>query len=132
MKIKRALISVSDKRGIVDFAKRLHELGVEIVATGGTAELLKDSVPVVPISSITGFPEMLDGRVKTLHPKIHAAILAKRIPEHLRQLEDHEITPIDLVVVNLYPFKKTIEESDDLERALENIDIRTTGMSRLW
>ena len=130
LKIKRALISVSDKRGIVDFAKRLHELGVEIVATGGTAELLKDSVPVVPISSITGFPEMLDGRVKTLHPKIHAAILAKRIPEHLRQLEDHEITPIDLVVVNLYPFKKTIEESDDLERALENIDIGGVALIR--
>ncbi|MEM2144217.1 MAG: hypothetical protein QW279_02570, partial [Candidatus Jordarchaeaceae archaeon] len=78
MKIKRALISVSDKSGIVDFALKLHEMGVQIVATGGTAELLKDSVPVIPVSSVTNFPEMLDGRVKTLHPNIHAAILAKR------------------------------------------------------
>ncbi len=123
MVIKRALISVSDKSGIVDFAIKLHEMGIQIVATGGTAELLKDSVPVITVSSITKFPEMLDGRVKTLHPYIHAAILAKRIPEHMRQLEEHDIVPIDLVVVNLYPFKKTIEESDDLERALENIDI---------
>lgn len=123
MVFKRALISVSDKSGIVDFAVKLHEMGIQIVATGGTAELLKDSVPVITVSSITKFPEMLDGRVKTLHPFIHAAILAKRIPEHLKQLEEQEIEPIDLVVVNLYPFKKTIEESDDLERALENIDI---------
>jgi phosphoribosylaminoimidazolecarboxamide formyltransferase/IMP cyclohydrolase len=123
MVIKRALISVSDKSGILDFALKLHEMGVEIIATEGTAELLKKSVPVTPVSSITKFPEMLDGRVKTLHPMIHAAILAKRNPEHLSQLEKLGVAPIDMVVVNLYPFKKIIKESDDLERALENIDI---------
>lgn len=130
MPIKRALISVSDKSGIVDFAVRLYEMGIQIVATGGTAELLKDLIPVVTVSSITKFPEMLDGRVKTLHPNIHAAILAKRTPEHMKQLGEHKIVPIDLVVVNLYPFKKTIEESDDLERALENIDIGGLALIR--
>nr|MDO8080797.1 bifunctional phosphoribosylaminoimidazolecarboxamide formyltransferase/IMP cyclohydrolase [Candidatus Freyarchaeota archaeon] len=130
MAIKRALISVSDKSGIVDFATKLHEMGIQIVATGGTAELLKDSVPVITVSSITKFPEMLDGRVKTLHPNIHAAILAKRTPEHMKQLEEHKIVPIDLVVVNLYPFKKTIEESDDLGRVLENIDIGGVALIR--
>jgi phosphoribosylaminoimidazolecarboxamide formyltransferase/IMP cyclohydrolase len=128
--IKRALISVSDKSGIVDFAIRLYEMGIQIVATGGTAELLKDLIPVITVSSITKFPEMLDGRVKTLHPNIHAAILAKRTPEHMKQLEEYKIAPIDLVVVNLYPFKKTIEESDDLERALENIDIGGVALIR--
>lgn len=130
MTVKRALISVSDKSGIVDFAIKLHEMGIQIVATGGTAELLKESVPVITVSSVTKFPEMLDGRVKTLHPNIHAAILAKRIPEHLRQLEEHKIMHIDLVVVNLYPFQKTIEESDDLEKALENIDIGGVALIR--
>jgi phosphoribosylaminoimidazolecarboxamide formyltransferase/IMP cyclohydrolase len=128
--IKRAIISVSDKSGIVDFAIKLHEMGVQIIATGGTAELLKNSVPVITVSNVTKFPEMLDGRVKTLHPNIHAAILAKRTPEHIRQLEEHKIMPIDLVVVNLYPFKKTIEESDDLEKALENIDIGGVALIR--
>lgn len=130
MKIKRALISVSDKSGIVDFALKLHEMGVQIVATGGTAELLKDSIPIITVSSVTNFPEMLDGRVKTLHPNIHAAILAKRTPEHIKQLEEHSIMPIDLVVVNLYPFKKTIEKSDDLEKAVENIDIGGVALIR--
>lgn len=130
MAIKRALISVSEKTGIVGFAVKLHEMGVELVATGGTAELLKKSVPVTTVSSITKFPEMLNGRVKTLHPSIHAAILAKRISEHLKQLSEHNIVPIDLVVVNLYPFKKTIEESDDLEKALENIDIGGVALIR--
>ena len=101
MVIKRALISVSDKSGILDFALKLHEMGVEIIATEGTAELLKKSVPVTPVSSITKFPEMLDGRVKTLHPLIHAAILAKRIPEHLSQLEKLGVAPIDLSLIHI-------------------------------
>ncbi|MEM3586858.1 MAG: bifunctional phosphoribosylaminoimidazolecarboxamide formyltransferase/IMP cyclohydrolase [Candidatus Jordarchaeaceae archaeon] len=130
MRIKRALISVSDKTGIVDFAAKLHELGIQIIATEGTAKLLKDHIPVITVSSITNFPEMLDGRVKTLHPNIHAAILAKRIPEHIRQLEEYKISPIDLVVVNLYPFKKTIQENEDLNKALENIDIGGVALIR--
>jgi phosphoribosylaminoimidazolecarboxamide formyltransferase/IMP cyclohydrolase len=106
--IKRALISVSDKNGITEFAKELHELGIEIVSTGGTAGLLSDEgIPVIPISDVTGFPECLDGRVKTLHPAVHGGLLAKRDePSHMRQIQDLNIQPIDIVVVNLYPFKK--------------------------
>ena len=108
-KIRRALISVFDKTGIVDFARALHEeFGIEIISTGGTAKALKEaSIPVTMVEQVTGFPEMMDGRVKTLHPRIHAGILADRDnPEHMRQLEEQGIEPIDMVVVNLYPFEK--------------------------
>ncbi|MBN2829741.1 MAG: bifunctional phosphoribosylaminoimidazolecarboxamide formyltransferase/IMP cyclohydrolase, partial [Candidatus Cloacimonetes bacterium] len=106
---KRALISVSDKEGIVPFASKLHELGFEIISTGGTFKLLSEnSVPVKQVSDITGFPEIMDGRVKTLNPYIHGGILANRsIPAHLAEAEKHEIAMIDIVVVNLYPFEKT-------------------------
>ncbi|AEH44243.1 Phosphoribosylaminoimidazolecarboxamide formyltransferase [Thermodesulfatator indicus DSM 15286] len=123
--IKRALISVTDKTGVAEFAKALHELGVEIISTGGTARVIREAgVPVVDVSEVTGFPEMLDGRVKTLHPKIHGGILAIRSnPEHMRQLEEQGIKPIDLVVVNLYAFEKTVASGASLEDAIENIDI---------
>ncbi|MCH8805055.1 MAG: bifunctional phosphoribosylaminoimidazolecarboxamide formyltransferase/IMP cyclohydrolase [Planctomycetes bacterium] len=125
--IRRALISVFDKTGIVDFARTLHaEFDIEIISTGGTAKTLTDAgIPVTLVEDITGFPEMLDGRVKTLHPKIHAAILADRDnPEHMRQLAEQGIEPIDMVVVNLYPFKKTIAKPDcTFEEAIELIDI---------
>src|SRR5262245_46014222 len=109
-KVSRALISVSDKRGIVEFAEGLTALGIEILSTGGTAKALTEAgVPVVPVENFTGFPEMLDGRVKTLHPKIHAGILHRRDdPHHLRAMETHGLSPIDLVVVNLYPFEQTV------------------------
>src|SRR5512136_3003383 len=105
MNVKRALISVSDKDGIADFAKELSNLGTEILSTGGTASVLtKAGIKIKEVSDVTGFPEILDGRVKTLHPIIHAGILAKRnIPEHIKTLEKYKIKPIDLVVVNLYP-----------------------------
>lgn len=131
--IKRALISVSDKNGIAEFAKELHELGIEIVSTGGTAGLLSDEgIPVIPISDVTGFPECLDGRVKTLHPAVHGGLLAKRDePSHMRQIQDLNIQPIDIVVVNLYPFKKTILKPDvSFEEAIENIDIGGPTMLR--
>ncbi|MDI3533788.1 MAG: phosphoribosylaminoimidazolecarboxamide formyltransferase / cyclohydrolase [Thermosediminibacterales bacterium] len=131
--IKRALISVSDKTGIVEFAKKLEELGVEILSTGGTAKLLKESgVSVIPVSDVTGFPEILDGRVKTLHPKIHGGILAVREnKEHMNQLNELNIKPIDLLVINLYPFKETIKkEGITFEEAIENIDIGGPTMIR--
>lgn len=131
--VKRALISVSDKRGIVDFAKKLHGLGVEILSTGGTAKTLLDSgIPVVSVSDVTGFPECLDGRVKTLHPAIHGGLLAIRgNEEHMAQLEELKITAIDLLVINLYPFKETIaKENVALEDAIENIDIGGPTMLR--
>src|SRR6266516_3824865 len=110
----RALLSVSDKRGIVDFARQLVELRWEIVSTGGTAEALRrEGIPVVLVEQVTGFPEMMDGRVKTLHPKIHGALLALRDdPDHAASMKEHGIQPIDLVCINLYPFKKTIEKPD--------------------
>jgi len=123
-KIGRALISVSDKTGCVDFATRLQALGVEVLSTGGTAQLLtQNGVDVTGVSTYTGFPEMLDGRVKTLHPKIHGGILARRgIDEDV--ISEHNILPIDLVVVNLYPFERTIEDPKcELADAIENIDI---------
>ena len=129
----RALISVSDKEGVLSFAKTLDEMNVEIISTGGTAKLLQEEgIKVIPISDVTGFPECLDGRVKTLHPKIHGGILAMRNqPDHIKQLEELEITPIDMVVVNLYPFKKTIDkENVTLEEAIENIDIGGPTMLR--
>ncbi|MFO7189817.1 MAG: bifunctional phosphoribosylaminoimidazolecarboxamide formyltransferase/IMP cyclohydrolase, partial [Pseudomonadota bacterium] len=106
IRVRRALISVSDKRGVVDFARALHELGVGILSTGGTARLLVEAgLPVTAVEDYTGFPEMLDGRVKTLHPKIHGGILARRdVPEHMQAIAQADIEPIDLVVVNLYPF----------------------------
>jgi len=127
VRIKRALIAVYDKAGIADFARALvDEFGVEIVSTGGTARHLKAAgIPVTLVEEVTGFPEMLDGRVKTLHPKIHAAILADRDnPEHMRQLAEQGITPIDMVVVNLYPFEKTVADPNcEFEDAIEMIDI---------
>lgn len=129
----RALISVSDKTGIVEFAKDLAGLGVEIVSTGGTAAKLKEAgLDVIGISEVTGFPECLDGRVKTLDPHIHAGILAMRSnEEHMKQIADLKVTPIDLVVVNLYPFKATIlKEGVEREEAIENIDIGGPTMLR--
>lgn len=133
MKIKRALLSVSDKRGIVEFGKELAAMGVDIISTGGTMKALRDAgVPVTAVQDVTGFPEMMDGRVKTLHPKIHGAILAMRDHEsHVQAMKDHGITPIDLVVVNLYPFKETIAKPDvTLADAIENIDIGGPCMVR--
>lgn len=129
---KRALISVSNKEGVIDFAKGLVELGFEIVSTGGTSKALSDAgVPVTYITKVTDFPEILDGRVKTLHPNIHGGILARRTQSHLMQLKKHNITPIDLVAVNLYPFKETIAKEDvSLEEAIENIDIGGPTMVR--
>ena len=131
--IKRALISVSDKSGIVDFAKGLVELGVEILSTGGTKRVLEEAgVPVTAVEDYTGFPEMLDGRVKTLHPKIHGGLLAIRdSDEHVQQMEEHGIKPIDLVVVNLYPFRETVARPGvTLAEAVENIDIGGPTMIR--
>jgi phosphoribosylaminoimidazolecarboxamide formyltransferase/IMP cyclohydrolase len=124
--IKRALISVSDKTGIIDFAKNLNTLGVEILSTGGTAKLFRDNnIPVIEVSDYTGFPEMLDGRVKTLHPKVHGGILGRRdLPEHVAAMQSQGIPNIDMVVVNLYPFEATVANPDcSLEDAIENIDI---------
>ncbi|HEY3011842.1 MAG TPA: bifunctional phosphoribosylaminoimidazolecarboxamide formyltransferase/IMP cyclohydrolase [Gemmatimonadales bacterium] len=129
----RALISVSDKRGVIAFARGLVELGWEIVSTGGTAAALRSGkVPVVEVEQLTGFPELLDGRVKTLHPAIHGALLARReLPEHISALQKHGISPIDLVAVNLYPFQLTIAREDaSLEDALENIDVGGPSMLR--
>ncbi len=129
----RALISVSDKTGIVEFAKKLSDLGVEIISTGGTkAKLQEAGLEVIGISEVTGFPECLDGRVKTLDPHIHAGILAMRSnAEHMNQIKELGVTPIDLVVVNLYPFKQTIlKEGVELEEAIENIDIGGPTMLR--
>jgi phosphoribosylaminoimidazolecarboxamide formyltransferase/IMP cyclohydrolase len=127
IKIRRALLSVYDKTGLVEFARALHaEFGIELISTGGTAKALKDAgLPVTLVEEVTGFPEMLDGRVKTLHPKIHAAILADRDnPEHMRQLKEQGIEPIDMVVVNLYPFEHTIAKPDaKLSEKIEMIDI---------
>src|SRR5213595_102345 len=120
----RALISVSDKRGVVQFARQLVELRWEIVSTGGTAEALRrEGIPVIPIDQVTGFPEMMDGRVKTLHPAIHGALLGRRdLAAHMQAMKDHHITPIDLVCVNLYPFEKTIlKQGISSEEAIEQI-----------
>ena len=114
-KIKRALISVSDKNGITDFAKDLIDLGIEIISTGGTYSALSDSgLMVTDISSVTDFPEILDGRVKTLHPKVHGGLLGKREnDEHKKVMKEHDIQDIDLLVVNLYPFEETILKKSD-------------------
>ena len=133
MTIKRALISVSDKTGIVEFAKKLEKNGIDIISTGGTFRALKEAgVSVIPVSDVTGFPEMMDGRVKTLHPKIHGGILALRDnPGHLKAMEENGIIGIDLVVVNLYPFQETIKKPNvTREEAIENIDIGGPSMIR--
>ncbi|MCZ0755938.1 bifunctional phosphoribosylaminoimidazolecarboxamide formyltransferase/IMP cyclohydrolase [Anoxybacillus sp. J5B_2022] len=133
MNVKRALLSVSNKEGIVSLAKQLVELGVEIISTGGTKKALEqEGIPVISISDVTGFPEILDGRVKTLHPMIHGGLLAIRDDEHhLEQLKKHGIQPIDLVVVNLYPFQQTIAKQDvTFAEAIENIDIGGPTMLR--
>ncbi len=131
--IKRALISVSDKTGLVDFAKALAQLGVQIISTGGTARILSEAgVNVASVDSVTGFPEMMDGRVKTLHPKIHGGLLALRDKkEHVDAMQQHGITPIDLVCVNLYPFEATVARPGcTFEEAIENIDIGGPSMVR--
>ena len=131
--IKRALISVSDKTGIVEFAGQLQHLGVEILSTGGTARLLaENAIDVVEVSEYTGFPEMLDGRLKTLHPRIHGGLLGRRyLDNHIQAMREHDIPPIDLVVVNLYPFEATVAREDcDLSLAIENIDIGGPTMLR--
>lgn len=130
--MKRALVSVSDKTGVIDFARELTMLGYEVVSTGGTAKALREAgVEVTYISDVTGFPEILGGRVKTLHPKVHGGILAQRTPEHLQQLKENEIIPIDIVAVNLYPFRQTVSRPGViLEEAVENIDIGGPTMVR--
>lgn len=132
MASRRAIISVSDKTGILEFAKELVKMDFELVSTGGTYQTIKEAgIPVTYVSEVTGFPEILDGRVKTLNPRIHGGILAMRTPEHLAQLEEHNITPIDLVVVNLYPFRQTISKPGvELVEAIENIDIGGPSMIR--
>ena len=133
MKIRQALISLSDKRGALEFAQGLAAQGVKLLSTGGTAKLLRDAgLAVTEIGDYTGFPEMLDGRVKTLHPKVHGGILARRdLPEHLATIEKHGIPTIDLVCVNLYPFRETVAKADvTLEDAIENIDIGGPAMVR--
>jgi phosphoribosylaminoimidazolecarboxamide formyltransferase/IMP cyclohydrolase len=133
MKIKRALISVYDKEGLIDLARGLRQFDINIISTGGTMKTLKDAgIPVTSVSDITGFPEILDGRVKTLHPKIHGGILARRdLPEHVSQIEKHDISPIDLVIVNLYPFEKVTSKPDiSEEEVIENIDIGGPSMVR--
>ena len=129
----RALISVSDKTGVVEFAKELVALGWEILSTSGTMKMLKEAgVPVTSVSDVTGFPEICDGRVKTLHPKIHGALLARRdIEDHMAQLKANGIEKIDLVCVNLYPFRETIAKPDvTMEDAVEHIDIGGPSMLR--
>ena len=131
--IKRALISVSDKSGLIEFARGLAGFDIEILSTGGTAAALRAAgVKVTEVADYTGFPEMLDGRVKTLHPKIHGGILGRRdVPEHLRAMRAHGIAPIDLVAVNLYPFAQTVARADvTLEQAIENVDIGGPAMVR--
>ena len=129
---KRALISLSNKAGCVEFAGDLHKLGFEIVSTGGTYKTIKEAgIPATYVSEVTGFPEILDGRVKTLNPYIHGGILARRTPDHLAQLQEHKIGLIDLVAVNLYPFKETVAKPNvTLAEAIENIDIGGPTMIR--
>jgi hypothetical protein len=132
-KIQRAILSVTDKTGLVDFARQLSGLGIELISTGGTAKLLRDSgIAVKDISELTGFPEMLDGRVKTLHPKVHGGILHRREnPAHTAAVAEHGIQPIDMVVVNLYAFEKTAAKPGvAFEELIENIDIGGPSMIR--
>lgn len=131
--IRRALLSVSDKTGLIEFSTGLLEFGVEIISTGGTAKALREAdLPIIEIDDFTGFPEMLDGRVKTLHPKVHAGILYRRdLPTHVETIEEHNLRPIDLVVVNLYPFESTVAKSDvSYAEAVEQVDIGGPSMVR--
>ena len=129
---KRALMSVTNKDGIVDFAKGLVELGFEIVSTGGTMKVLETAgVKCIAIDDVTGFPEMLDGRVKTLHPKVHGGLLFRRdLPEHVETVKKYGIQPIDLVCVNLYEFEKALKEGKPMADMIENIDIGGPSMIR--
>src|ERR1041384_1413181 len=131
-KIRRALISVSDKTGIVDFARELKAFGVEIISTGGTARALREAgIEVRDVADVTGFPEMMNGRIKTLHPKIHGALLARRDnDDHLAAMKQHDIEPIDMVVINLYPFEETVMSGATLDEAIEQIDIGGPAMIR--
>jgi phosphoribosylaminoimidazolecarboxamide formyltransferase/IMP cyclohydrolase len=131
-KIARALLSVSDKTGLADFARALRRHGVEIISTGGTAKLLRDEgIEVIDVAEVTGLPEMMDGRVKTLHPKIHGGLLAVRENEaHLKALADHSIHPIDLLAANLYPFERTVDGGGDFETCIEHIDIGGPALIR--
>ena len=131
-RLTRALISVSDKTGLVDFARSLEKHGVEIVSTGGTAKALADAgLKVVDVSDITGFPEMMDGRVKTLHPKVHGGLLAIRDnKDHAAAMQAHGIKPIDLLVVSLYPFEATVAKGAGFDDCIENIDIGGPAMIR--
>ena len=130
-KVSRALVSVSDKKGILDLGKRLAKLGVEILSTGGTARAFREAgIPVKDVSDFTGFPEMLDGRVKTLHPRVHGGILGRPTDEHRKQMREHGIDAIDLVVVNLYPFRETVARGASFEDVIENIDIGGPAMVR--
>src|SRR5437868_6649369 len=130
--VKRALISVSDKSGLIDFARALAGHGIELVSTGGTAKAIAEAgLKVRDVSDLTGFPEMMDGRVKTLHPKVHGGLLAIRDnTEHAASMRDHGIAPIDLLVVNLYPFEATVEKGASFEECIENIDIGGPAMIR--
>ena len=132
-KIQRAVLSVTDKTGLAEFARRLAAMGVELISTGGTAKLLRDAgIGVKDISDLTGFPEMLDGRVKTLHPKVHGGILhVRNNPEHRAAVAKHDIQPIDMVVVNLYAFEKTTDKPNvEFQELIENIDIGGPSMVR--
>src|SRR5467141_2841938 len=131
-RITRALLSVSDKSGLVDFARALAEYGIELVSTGGTAKALANAgLKVRDVSDLTGFPEMMDGRVKTLHPKVHGGLLAVRHnAEHVRTMQDHSIPGIDLLVVNLYPFEATVARGASFDDCIENIDIGGPAMIR--
>src|SRR5579863_8931515 len=132
-RIRRAILSVTDKTGLVDFARKLAALNIELISTGGTAKLLRDAgVTVKDISELTGFPEMLDGRVKTLHPKVHGGILHRREdPKHVAAVKEHGIQPVDMVVVNLYAFEKTAAKPGvKFEELIENIDIGGPSMIR--
>ena len=129
--LKRALISVSDKTGLIDFARKLEARGVEILSTGGSAKAMREAgLGVVDVADVTGFPEMMDGRVKTLHPAVHGGLLALRDnEEHQAAMQAHGIEPIDLLVVNLYPFEETVAKGADYNDCIENIDIGGPAMN---
>ena len=131
-RVRRALLSVSDKTGLIEFATALHEAGVELISTGGTAKAIKDAaLPVRDVSEVTGFPEMMDGRVKTLHPMVHGGLLAVRDDaEHTQAMEAHGIGGIDLLCVNLYPFEATVAKGAGYGECVENIDIGGPAMIR--
>src|SRR5690349_21867764 len=128
----RALISVSDKSGLVEFARALADAGIELISTGGTRKALADAgLPVLEVSELTGFPEMMDGRVKTLHPAVHGGLLARRDnTDHVEAMRAHKIRPIDIVIVNLYPFEATVAAGGDFAACVENIDIGGPAMIR--